>query len=154
MDLVALAKMQKYCAYQERCQKEVRSKLIALKVYGDDLEEIMAELISSGFLNEGRFAEAYARGKFKNNKWGMQKIRRELKWRNISAYDIDHALASIPEDVYHACLRKLLRAKYQSLRIDDPWQKKQRTVRYAQNKGYELPLILTLMSDLEANEPS
>ena len=48
----ALTKLQRYCAYQDRCHKEVRSKLLELGVYGDDLEEVISDLIQENFLNE------------------------------------------------------------------------------------------------------
>ena len=66
----ALLKAQKYCAYQERCQQEVRNDLYKLGVQRDDIEGIISDLISSNFLNEERFSRAFARGKFKNNDWG------------------------------------------------------------------------------------
>jgi len=62
---VALAKLRHYCAYQERCHQEVRSKLLKLGVRGYDLELIISELIEENFLNEERFARSYARGKFR-----------------------------------------------------------------------------------------
>ena len=82
----ALAKLQRYCAYQDRCHQEVRTKLIDLGVFGDTLEEIITDLIKDNFLNEERFARSYARGKFRMRKWGRIKIRQELKLRKISDY--------------------------------------------------------------------
>ena len=76
---IALIQMQQFCAYQDRCHSEVRSKLLKLHVYGDDLEEIMAELIQDNFLDELRYAKSFARGKFRMNHWGKHKIRNELQ---------------------------------------------------------------------------
>ena len=56
----ALVKLQRYCAYQDRCHQEVRSKLIELGIYGQDLEDVMASLIEENFLNEERFARSLA----------------------------------------------------------------------------------------------
>jgi regulatory protein len=66
----ALKKLQRYCAYQDRCHQEARRKLLDLGIYGDDLEEIISELISDNFLNEERFARSFARGKFRIKGWG------------------------------------------------------------------------------------
>ena len=107
----ALSKLQKYCAYQERCHQEVRSKLIELKIYGDDLEEIIAELISDNFLNEERFAIAYAGGKFRMKKWGKVRIRIELKKRKISDYCIKKAMQEIDEEGYMEGLYKVIEKK-------------------------------------------
>ena len=64
----ALKKLQRYCVYQERCHQEVRQKLLDLGIYGDDLEDIIVELIEDNFLNELRFAQMYAGGKFRIKK--------------------------------------------------------------------------------------
>ena len=60
MDATILNKLRHYCAYQERCHEEVRTKLLSLKVYGDRLEEVISQLVQEDFLNEERYAKAYA----------------------------------------------------------------------------------------------
>ncbi len=103
-----LNKLKHFCAYQERCHEEVRSKLLSLKVYGDDLEEVMQALIEEDFLNEERFAKAFAGGKFRMKKWGRQKILRELKLRKISDYCVRKAMEEIPESDYTDTLNTLV----------------------------------------------
>ena len=88
----ALAKMQRYCAYQERCHEEVRSKLLNMGVYSDWREEIIVQLIEENFLNEERFARSFARGKFRIKQWGRNRIRQELKKRKISDYCVRKAM--------------------------------------------------------------
>ena len=107
----ALSKLQGYCAYQDRCHQEVRSKLLDLGIYGNDLEEIMADLIQENFLNEERYARSFARGKFRIKKWGRNRIRRELKMRDISDYCLRKAMAEIEEEEYLKTLRKVLEKK-------------------------------------------
>jgi len=97
---LALAKLQKYCVYQDRCHSEARTKLLKLKVYGDDLENVMSELIQEDFLNEERFARSFVRGKYRMKKWGRDKIRMELKKKSISAYCIKKGMEEIEEDTY------------------------------------------------------
>ncbi len=101
----ALQKLQRYCAYQDRCHSEVRSKLLDLGIYGDELEEIIAELITDNFLNEERFARSYARGKFNIKKWGRHRIKQELKRRQITDYCLRKAMEEIEEtDYLNTCL--------------------------------------------------
>ena len=64
-----LKKLLRYCAYQERCHKDVREKIMSYDVYGDDLDEIMLYLIEQNYLNEERFAITYASGKFRLKRW-------------------------------------------------------------------------------------
>jgi len=42
----ALIRLQKYCAYQDRCHSEVRSKIMEVGVFGEDLENIIVLLIA------------------------------------------------------------------------------------------------------------
>ena len=76
--------MQKFCDYQERCHKDVHTKLKEFKLYENEKNEIINELITHNFLNEERFAKAYAGGKFRQNDWGKTKIINELKFKQIS----------------------------------------------------------------------
>ena len=80
---IALAKAAKYCAYQERCHWDMEKKLKEWNIDVDIHDEIIAELIQLGFLNEERFTIAYTQGKVNIKKWGRKKIVFELKKRNI-----------------------------------------------------------------------
>ena len=70
----AIEKAMKYCAYQERCQQEVRFKLQSFQLTEIQREEVIFELIQQNFLNEERFSQAYARGKFRIKSWGKKKL--------------------------------------------------------------------------------
>lgn len=143
---LALAKLQKFCAYQERCHQEVRSKLIELGIYGDKLEEIIAQLISDDFLNEQRFATAYAGGKFRIKQWGRVKIKQELKLRKISEYCIKEAMKEILEEDYFETLSALIEKKLQLSKstLDEP-KFRHSLHQYLLRKGYENHLITELL---------
>ena len=138
----AIKKLRRYCAYQERCHQEVRSKLLDLKIYGDDLEEVMMHLIEENFLNEMRFAQAYARGKFNMKHWGRIKISLGLKNKNITPYLIQKGLDEIDEDLYLNVLRSEAE-KYIDKYKDrlDSYVLRKKTTNYLMRKGYEIPLI-------------
>jgi regulatory protein len=138
---VALQKMQRYCAFQERCHSEVRQKLIEISVYGDTLEEIIAELIADNYLNEERFARAYARGKFRTKSWGRNRIKQELQMRRVSDYCIRKGMEEIDEEDYLATLEKVISKKLEELRGEDHFTAQQKTAQYAMRKGYESELI-------------
>src|SRR5690606_17889250 len=91
----AIEKMEHYCAYQERSQQEVRDKLYSLGLRSADIEEIIADLIQNNFLNEERFAAAYAQGKFRMKSWGKLKIKQGLKLKRVSDKLIVKALNQI-----------------------------------------------------------
>lgn len=137
----ALQKLQRYCAYQDRCHQEVRSKLITLGIYGDDLEEIIVALIEENFLNEERFACSYARGKFRFKCWGRLRITQELKRRKISHYLIRKALEEIPDGEYEQQLYDFLERKNALLREEDIFSRKQKLAAYAIRRGFESEYI-------------
>ena len=145
----ALAKLQKFCAYQERCQEEVRSKLLELGIYGEKLDSIIAELIADDFINEERFAQTFARGKFKIKKWGKNRIIQELKFRKISDYCIKKALKEIDDQLYVETLSKILNDKLTQWGDLHLTEKKYKTAQYALMRGYESELIWKLLNEKE-----
>jgi regulatory protein len=146
----ALTKLQKYCAFQERCHKEVRSKLLNLNIFGDDLDSIISDLIENGFLNEMRYATAFVRGKFKIKKWGKFKIIRELKKNQISEYCIEKAIESeLPYDDYLTTLEDILKKKNKTLKEKNPFTRNQKLAKFATGKGFESPLIWETLKNLK-----
>lgn len=141
----ALDKLERYCAYQDRCHQEVRQKLYDLGVYGDSANEIIADLITENFLNEERFARSYARGKFRMKKWGRARIKLELKRRNISAYCIKKAMEELEEFDYDDTLLTLLEKKYPQIREPNAFKKRGKLAKYAIGKGYEAHLVWELI---------
>ena len=81
----AQKKIEHYCAYQERCHQEVIQKLRQMKMIPQAIDVIIGKLIQENYLNETRFAQSFARGKFRIKKWGRDKIIRELNMRQNSA---------------------------------------------------------------------
>jgi regulatory protein len=141
----AFAKMQRYCAYQERCHQEVRSKLIELGIYGQDLEDIIAGLIGDNFLNEERFARTFARGKFRIKQWGRNRIRQELKSRGISDYCLRKAMEEIGEEEYQISLESLLEKRAGILDEEDDFVRKNKLAQYAIRRGYEPELVWEML---------
>lgn len=143
----ALSKLIRYCSYQDRCHQEVRNKLIELNIYGEDLEDIISELISSNYLNEERFARSFVRGKFKLKKWGRVKIKMHLKQKNISEYLLKKSFEEIEEEVYLETIEELLMKSKYDLDIYDQRQKAKASLH---RKGYELHLIHEVLRKLHS----
>lgn len=139
--------MRKYCAYQERCHEEVRTKLLSLKVYGKELEAIMSKLIEEDFLNEERFAKAYAGGKFRMLKWGREKIICELKARKVSTYCINIALQEIDTEDYETAFQKLLQTAFKKYKSANPLETKNKVAKFLITKGYEKNLVWKHISE-------
>lgn len=111
----ALAKLRRYCDYQDRCHREVRDKLLSLKVYGEDHAWVVGELLSSGHLNEERFARSFVRGRFRMKGWGRIRLDRELRERDIGDYLRRKAMEEIDGEEYERTLEGILDRQLRSL---------------------------------------
>ncbi|WP_411272826.1 regulatory protein RecX [Daejeonella sp.] len=134
-------KAESFCAYQERSQHELRSKLYDWGLHEREVEEIISELIQLNFLNEERFAMAYTLGKFRIKGWGKNKIRQGLKIKRVPDKMIIKALMAIDTDDYIAKLKGLIEKKSASMKVSDPYKLRFMLSRYAAQKGYEQDLI-------------
>ncbi|MCB0519639.1 MAG: RecX family transcriptional regulator [Lewinellaceae bacterium] len=137
----ALVKLQRYCAYQERCHQEVRSKLLELGVFGDDLENIVAQLIEDNFLNEERYARTFARGKFRMKQWGRNRIIQELKLRGIPDYCIRKAMEEIGKGEYAEALENLLAKKAGMIAGENDFEINGKLAQYAIHRGFEVETV-------------
>ena len=145
----ALQKLKQYCAYQERCHSEVKEKLYNLGVWKRDHDEIIATLIEENYLNEERFAIAFAGGRFRIKKWGRVKIKYELKQKQVSEYSIKKSLKQIDESEYLGVLTKLAEEKYIALKGEQYLVRKKKTMDYLLQKGYETELVHKTISLLK-----
>lgn len=131
---------------------EVREKCRELKLYGDEAEEAIAHLVTEGFLNEERYAKAFAGGKFRMRQWGRQKIRQALKQKQLSDYCIRKGLAEIDPDAYEQALLQLAERKYGSLRGEQYLKRRYKTLQYLLQKGYEQELARDAIEQIAKKE--
>ena len=130
-----------YCAYQERCHKEVINKLKNLGIIQNAIDIIVADLIQNNYLNETRFAQSFARGKFKIKKWGKVKIHRELNKREISEYNIKMGMKEISDSDYEETFNMLLEKKLSELSHLSESEKKRKIFNYLSYRGWEVEKI-------------
>ncbi len=114
-----------------------------------DHDEIIATLIEENYLNEERFAIAYAGGKFRMKGWGRVRITYELQQRQLSSYLIKKALQQIDEETYLQTLNKLAAARYASLKGEQYLVRQKKTSDYLITRGYELQLVKNAMQKLQ-----
>ena len=138
----ALQKVKHYCAYQERSHNEVREKLNALGIRGNDAEDLLSKLIEENYLNEERFAIAFARGKFRLKQWGIIKIKYQLNQKQVSPYCISKAIKEIDKEEYKKTLHKLFIEKLKTLKTEkNIFIKKKKLMDHLIQKGFETALI-------------
>ncbi|MDQ3394638.1 MAG: RecX family transcriptional regulator [Bacteroidota bacterium] len=143
----AKEKIYHFCSYQERTQKEVRSKLYDYGLKTDDVELIIADLVTDNFINEERFAIAFAGGKFRIKKWGRLKIHAALKVKGISDYCMKQALKSIDEEDYHIVLCQLLEKKSALEKEKNVFIRKDKIAKFAISKGFEPDIVWSIINE-------
>ncbi len=140
--------MERYCAYQERCHKDVSEKLKGMRMIPQAIDQIMAHLIQENYLNEERFAKSFARGKFNIKKWGRNRIVNELKQRQISTFNIKSALKEINEEDYHNTLNELALKRLAQIHESNPQKRKKKLADYLLYRGWESNLVYEKLKEL------
>jgi len=144
----ARARAEHYCSYRERSQQEVRDKLYEWDLQASEVENIISGLITDNFLNEERFAKAYAQGKFRQKGWGKLKIKQGLKFKRVPDVLIKKALQTIPDDDYLLTLKNVLTKKNSVLIEKDAFKRSYKLQQYGLSRGYENDLVADVLREL------
>ena len=144
----ATKKLEGYCAYQERCHQEVNQKLCEMGMIPEAIDQIIAHLIKENYLNEERFAQSFARGKFNIKKWGKNRISNELEQRHISKYNIKTALKEINEETYLATLAALAEKRLEAIKEANKQKRRKKLADYLLYRGWESHLVYAKISEL------
>jgi len=148
----ATRKLEGYCAYQDRCHKEVISKLREMNMIPQAIDLIVGHLIKENFLNEERFARSFARGKFKIKKWGKNRIVNELKHRDISKYNITTALKEIESKEYLNTFNALAKKRLSEIREKDLQKRRKKLADYLLYRGWESGMVYEKVYELVPNK--
>lgn len=144
----ATKKLESYCTYQDRCHRDVITKLKDMRMIPEAIDNIVAHLIQENFLNEERFAKSFARGKFKIKKWGRIRITNELKQRGITRYNINSALKEIDDDLYAATFTALAKKRLRQLNETNIQKRKRKLADYLLYRGWESHLVYAKIQEL------
>ncbi|WP_115460935.1 regulatory protein RecX [Winogradskyella aurantiaca] len=143
----AKAKMEYYCTYQERCHKDVKDKLVQMKMIPEAIDLILVHLIERNYLNEQRFAEQFVLGKFRIKKWGRLRLKRELKYRELSEFSIKKALALISDEDYYNALDELADKRIAVVKEPHPFKRKKKVCDYLLYRGWEANLVYEIVNE-------
>jgi len=141
-------KLENYCVYQDRCHKEVEQKMWEFRLIPEARELILLSLMKDNFLNEERFAKSYARGKFRIKSWGKQRIVRELKFRDISAYNVKTALKEIEENEYLKTIYRITENRNAVITESNIYKRKKKLIDFLMRKGFENDLIFKVVAEV------
>jgi len=150
-----LAKAQRICSEREYCESDIRNKL---ESWGETDERIVSNIIASlkkeKFIDEERYAGAFARDRFKYQQWGKVKIAAQMKLKHISSAVIASGLSTIDEKEYLQMLKEILLRHRKNIKAKNRYDLKGKLLRHALAKGFESHLVYELVNQVAGEEES
>ena len=138
---LALSKMMSLCSSREYCRSDIMAKLEDKQLKDGEIAKIITQLEKDRFIDEERYAKAFASDKFRYNDWGKIKIAAQLKVKHINGKHIMTALGGIGEKEYLEKIKKLLADKRKSVKAKNQYDLYGKLLRYGQSKGFESELL-------------
>lgn len=141
-------KIEQWCAYRDRCHKEVYDKLRNYGLDDEDTNALISHLIEYQFLDEQRYAESFVSGKYRIKKWGKKKIFMHLRQKDVPKRIIESALDTIDQKIYRENIETLAAKKWKEKKGSD-FERKVKVQRFLAGRGYDFELIHQVLEDLE-----
>lgn len=148
MNDILLNKAATYASRCEHCESDVREKLLIWGGTSEETDEIIAYLIEERYIDNQRYANSYAKDKFRFNHWGKYKISMMLRSKDIESETIEEALGQIDEEEYLEKLQQILRDKLRSLKYSSEYEKKGKLFKFAQSRGFESGAISKVIDSI------
>lgn len=145
-----LVKMAGLCAGAEQCSADIRGKVLGKGFSSEEADRIVGYLVKNRYIDDARFARAYAADKARFSGWGRIKIRMYLKHKGFSESLIREALDYIDENVYAESLQKALMSKARNLDLKEIGDR-QKLYRHLASRGFESSLIVAAMRNFISN---
>jgi len=145
-----LDRMRNLCSRREYCRSDIMKKVVsALDGDREKAEKVMETLVAEKYIDEFRYASAFARDKSAISGWGETKIRYMLSSKGVPREIIDKALEEIDESKAMTRLEKLMENKYRSLK-DDP-QCRLKMLRFGLGRGYGYDEVSEVLENIIKN---
>jgi len=132
-----LRRMAAYCSTAERCIQDVEKKIQVAGLAAEEVERIIARLVSEKFIDEARFARSFVNDKLKFNAWGRVKIAYELSRKRLPSPICREALENIDEAAYLSTLLRILKEKKKTLKGQNEQEDYAKLLRFAAGRGFE-----------------
>ena len=145
----AYLKLSALCAMSERCCHDIMKKMQNWDLTEKSKAALIARLLKEGFVDEERYARAFARDKFAYNHWGKRRIVQELKMRQISSFHIDAGLQEIDEKDHLEALREMIAKKRPSVKGKSEYEVRGKLIRFALGRGFELDDIMKVVGSMD-----
>ena len=137
----ALLRLTTLCSQAEHCSGEMEDKMRKWGMAPDAQARVMEYLTKNKFVDDERYARAFALDKIRYNKWGRRKVEQALWAKRIDEPTRQLVLGEIADDEYLAVLRPLLNSRGRSIKAADRYELNRKLVRFALGRGFDYALI-------------
>jgi regulatory protein len=144
----ALGKAMRFCSTKEVCVFDITQKLSNWDVDEEFHQQIISTLLDEQFIDEQRYANAFASDKFIFNKWGRIKISFFLRKKEIKNSLIQQATEKINFQDYADTIEKLIITKLKSTKEQDFLKLKSKIYRHLVSKGFEVEFFASKLHTL------
>lgn len=145
----ALLRLTTLCAQSEHCAYEMEEKMRRWEMTDTEIATVMEQLVKQKFVDDKRYARAFAKDKLKYNKWGRRKIDQAM-WAKRIDEDTRHAvLDDISDDDYLSVLRPLLKSKRRSVKADNEYELNNKLARFALSRGFTFDLVRQCLGEVD-----
>ena len=129
------------CAQAEHCEQEMRDKMKRWELDETVQNRVLSRLVEERYVDDERYARAFAKDKIRYNKWGRRKVQQALWMKRIDQDIQQRVLDEIDEKEYLDVLRPLLKQKRKSVKTANDYELNQKLVRFALSRGFTFDLI-------------
>lgn len=129
------------CAQAEHCQWEMVEKMRKWEIPEEAQARIMERLVKERYVDDERFARAFAKDKVRYNKWGCRKVEQALWQKHIDEDIRKNVLNEIDDEEYLSVLRPLLKQKRKSIKAQNDYELNQKLMRFALGRGFTFDII-------------
>ena len=147
-----LYKLAAKCSVSEQCLSDIETKLAKYDLTDEEKTRILRHLVEEKYIDDGRYAEAYVRDKYRFNKWGRIKIAQGLRMKGIDRETIDTAMETIDEAEYLDILRGLIQSKRRSTKGKNDYEVNGKLIRFATGRGFEFSAIRQCIKNVDNND--
>jgi len=147
----ALHRLAAYCSRAERCIFDVRKKMYEWEIPSEQQNQIIKKLQKEKFLDEERYCKAFVNDKTKYNRWGIYKIRFELKRKQIPENMINDALKNLDPEENQERIKSLIEQKIKSVKGKNEWEIRQKLLRFAASRGFAQEDIEKILEEIPFN---
>ncbi len=142
-----LDRLQAQCVKREYCRSDIfRKALTAFEGDRDSAGRLVESLVADRFVDDSRYAAAFAREKARLSGWGPAKISFALRGKGISKSIISDALKEIDPDEADRRMVSVLETKYKTLKGDP--QEKFKLLRFGLTRGYDYDKIAPVVDEI------